>query len=118
MEYDKILRRLANNPEYFCAGVYCHSCPNGPARVNGTHCEDRLKTLQLDEFLSALVKWDKEHPQKTYAQDFFEKHPNAIKRNSGCPVSCRGDVYGTPKDCVGVTCEPCWNKPMPEEATK
>ena len=70
--------------------------------------------------MEALQKLSNEHPVKTYAQDFFEKFPDAPKDESAkvkCPVACRRGIYGggCPKidpeiDCC---CE-CWNEPMEE----
>ena len=70
--------------------------------------------------MEALQKLSNEHPVKTYAQDFFEKFPDAPKDEAvkgKCPWACRIGIYGggCPKidpeiDC----CYECWNEPMEE----
>jgi len=59
---------------------------------------------------------EKLNHKKTYADDFFEKFPNAQKEANGVPRSCRDLVYGTKSAyCTGGGCHRCWNEPMPEE---
>lgn len=81
---------------------------------NGLKCHCSDVELIDPELAENIVKqWAKEHPQKTYAQDFFEKHPNARKDEFGNPFVCRKDVCGG--SCVGSdNCVDCWNEPMEE----
>lgn len=83
--------------------------------------EDAIKIVQ---------KWSYEHPapkQKTYADDFFEKYPNAKRHENGRPLAYRCDVYGC--ECnykkapevlywrgkKGIDdCLMCWNEPYKE----
>lgn len=68
--------------------------------------------------ISMVQKWSDEHPLKTYAQDFFEKFPNALKDHEGVPNACLVDIYGSSFDeCYGC-CIDCWNKPMNDEETE
>ena len=70
--------------------------------------------------IESLQKWSNERQKKTYAQDFFEKFPDAPKDEAvkgKCPWACRMGIYGggCPKiepdiDC----CYECWNEPMEE----
>ena len=70
--------------------------------------------------IETVQKWSDEQPKKTYAQDFFEKFPDAPKDEAvkgKCPWACRIGIYGggCPKiepeiDC----CYECWNEPMEE----
>ena len=70
--------------------------------------------------IESLQKWSNERQKKTYAQDFFEKFPDAPKDKAvkgKCPWACRIGIYGggCPKidpeiDC----CYECWNEPMEE----
>ena len=88
--------------------VCCWGCPlNDPDSA----C---FKTI-LNDLPAAKTKiaaWSEAHPQKTYAQDFFSKFPNAPKYDSGYPHGCVRDVYG--KDvCPCTICYECWNRPMP-----
>lgn len=70
--------------------------------------------------IESIQKWSNESSKKTYAQDFFEKFPDAPKDEAvkgKCPWACRIGIYGggCPKidpeiDC----CYECWNEPMEE----
>lgn len=71
--------------------------------------EDAIKAIE------SLQEWSDEHPKKTYAQDFFEKFPDAPKDKSfkeKCPWVCRMGIYGG--KCPGTECDECWNEPMEE----
>lgn len=68
-------------------------------RHTGTHDSDHIS---VDE-----------HPQKTYAQDFFEKFPNAPKYG-GRPGGCRTHIYGGELVCNVGGCKKCWNEVMPD----
>lgn len=67
------------------------------------------------EFIMGLAKeesviddWCGKHPTKTYADDFFEKFPNAPKNNNGTPCMCLNQIYQTIQTCDG-DCIFCWN---------
>lgn len=62
-----------------------------------------------------LAKWAEEHPEKTIMDDFFEKFPKALKRNSGItPRSCAVDL-GYVEHCAnGGDCAACWRRPLEE----
>ena len=80
-------------------------------------CRQSL-TMRAEEIITAvenLQKWSDEHPKKTYAQDFFEKFPDAPRcksANGRYPSACRKAIYDG--KCPGVGCEECWNEPMEE----
>ena len=80
-------------------------------------CRQSL-TIRAEEIITAvenLQKWSDEHPEKTYAQDFFEKFPDAPRcksANGRYPSACRKAIYDG--KCPGVGCEECWNEPMEE----
>lgn len=69
-----------------------------------------------DKDIDMVEKWSREHPEKTIAMDFFEKHPDAKKFENGTPkvcaaqlgycTDCRLDDYGD-RDCYS-----CWNMPV------
>lgn len=61
-----------------------------------------------------ITEWCKEHPQKTYAMDFFEKFPNAIKDDEGIPIICRANIYADELECIEGGCKKCWNEVMPD----
>lgn len=71
------------------------------------------------KLIENLQKWSNEHPKKTYAQDFFEKFPDAPQDEllkGRCPCTCRRSIYAG--KCPGVGCDKCWNEPMNDEETK
>ena len=78
-------------------------------------CADDVKTA-----IETVQKWSDEHPKKTYAQDFFEKFPDAPKDEAvkgKCPWACRIGIYGggCPKIEPEIdSCYECWNEPMEE----
>ena len=82
-------------------------------------CENTFTTERAEEIIKAienLQKWSDEHPTKTYAQDFFEKFPDAPKDESVkgmCPWVCRKRIYGG--ECSGIECDECWNEPLNDE---
>lgn len=78
------------------------------------HCSD-VELIDPELAENIVKQWAKEHPTKTYAQDFLELHPNAKKNEyTKSPATCRNHVYGTPKYCAGK-CADCWNEPMEED---
>ena len=85
-------------------------------------CEDALTRICAEDVKTAIEtvqKWSDEHPKKTYAQDFFEKFPDAPRLKSfsgGYPEACRKSIYDG--KCPGEGCEKCWNEPMNDEKTK
>lgn len=84
-------------------------------------CGSTFTTGRAEETITAiknLQKWSDEHPKKTYAQDFFEKFPNARSNSDGTPFVCRERIYGG--ECPVLECDECWNKecwnePMEDE---
>lgn len=64
---------------------------------------------------ATLTKWAAEHPEKTLMDDFFEKHPEAMKHPTGTPQACAQTV-GYVKSCTGGgNCFKCWRRPLEEE---
>lgn len=91
----------------------CISCPLS-SRNNGKNkpcCE--LVQENCEETVAIVEKWAKEHPQKTYRDDFREKFPKVVLSQHGYPITCRNLIY-----CGGgctkpfVDCASCWNEPM------
>lgn len=77
------------------------------------HIKDAKKAIEI------LQKWSDEHPKKTYAQDFFEKFPDAPRLETAkdeYPSACRNTIYAG--KCPGEGCYKCWNEPMNDEETK
>lgn len=83
-------------------------------------CRRTLAEVRAEEIITAveiLQKWSDEHPKKTYAQDFFEKFPDAPRcksANGRYPSACRKAIYDG-KCPPGVVCEECWNEPLNDE---
>ena len=82
-------------------------------------CEFTYSKIYIEDAKSAvenLQKWSDEHSRKTYAQDFFEKFPDAPRcksANGRYPSACRKSIYDG-KCPHGVVCEECWNELMEE----
>ena len=105
---------------YTCGG--CVGCSfNSENNGYGYQCEDYVN-ICTKEAVQALQKWSDSHPEsKTYADDFFEKFPNAPKED-GIPMCCRASVYGDGSCDERYTglgyeneCIPCWNEPYEEK---
>lgn len=86
-----------------------------------SECGLRSKADTLERI---VLEWSDCNPvpkPKTYADDFFEKHPNAPKRANGMPMAFRCQVYGCScgKHEANMIngCEMCWNEPYKEKET-
>ena len=83
-------------------------------------CDLLPSEICAETAIETVQKWSDEHPVKTYAQDFFEKFPDAQRAFDGTPFACKKRIYGgeCPKDeeCdYAEICEDCWNEPMEEQ---
>lgn len=70
-----------------------------------------------DKAEAILAKWAEEHPEKTIADDFFEKFPKAPRDDTNNPYPCAKDCgYSKPPYCkrVPVNCDSCWRRPLEE----
>lgn len=86
----------------------------------GCALENKCIVLKECDFSAAeaiLAKWAEEHPEKTIADDFFEKHPNAPgfgdKKPLVCAVHC-GYIDKCPDDYSSLECASCWRRPLEE----
>ena len=73
--------------------------------------------LDYDKAEVVLAKWAAEHPEKTIADEFFEKFPNAPRDDRNTPYPCAKDCgYSKPPYCerVPFSCDKCWRRPMEE----
>lgn len=62
-----------------------------------------------------LAKWAEEHPERTIADDFFEKHPKAKMRDDGTPIPCVSDCGYIDRCRPGeISCAACWRRPLEE----
>lgn len=130
-DYNAILKRIAKKEKESGCPVdgVCDNC----AASDSPFCAiRRLYKVDLNGVLGMLDDWDAAHPVKTYAQDFFEKFPNAgyyeTLKEGKLPWCCVADVYGEnlcPRKIYTketLTCAAdhannhaaCWNRPMPE----
>ena len=106
------LKRLCSLRRTCGAVAHDEQCP-----LHG-FCEltySKIYTKDAKRAVENLQKWSDEHSRKTYAQDFFEKFPNAPKDESvkeKCPSACRNRIYGG--GCPDIECDECWNEPMEE----
>lgn len=73
---------------------------------------------KVKEAIETMQKWIDEHPEKTYAQDFFEKFPEAKSDKEGMPWICRANCYGgscqhsAAAGAGSAPCKACWNEEM------
>lgn len=69
----------------------------------------KLSRKDVEYAIETLHKWSRENPRKTYAQDFFEKFPEAKPDKEGVPRMCRANCYGGSCQAgVGPEC-PCFD---------
>lgn len=102
-----------------CTGfTTCEKCPLYLFDKD-VHCKCTMCYCP-DEAEAILAKWAEEHPEKTIADDFFEKHPKAL-RGTGCmkdtPLACAYQCgYGRSRDdmCGTSYCAECWRRPLEE----
>ena len=89
----------------------CDDCPLGYTR-----CGDSISAL-YDNADEIVDEWVKEHPIKTYLQDFLEKFPNAPKGKKGTPKICPHQIYpeinANYRCCEN--CLKCWSQEMKEK---
>ena len=73
-----------------------------------------IKGCDIERAEATLAKWAAEHPEKTIKDDFFEKHPKAMKVDAPTPVTCAKHI-GYTKECVASrNCAECWRRPLEE----
>jgi len=125
---DKVMKDYKNIAERMRkAGIWFNVCRNEDHETSGSSC-----VTSLEDAIDEMDAWDAAHPVKTYAQDFFEKHPNAsgtYYEGVLVPDVCCHTINGVgcPKfsgDWDGLTCfryhprehAECWNRPMKEDA--
>ena len=89
----------------------CSGCPMW-GKVE--ECPDMLWDTETD-VEAILAKWEDEHPEKTIADDFFEKHPKAKKSDDGTPAPCAKDCgYIDKCSPEEMSCAGCWRRPLKE----
>ena len=76
-------------------------------------CDLLPSEICAEKAVEIVQKWSDELPKKTYAQDFFERFPDAQRAFDGTPFACKKRIYGGECPKAGI-CEDCWNEPMEE----
>ena len=90
-----------------CALYDC--CPGGGMPLEYIECSS------VNKIEAILAKWAAEHPEKTIADDFFEKHPKAKRGDDGTPRPCAEDCGYVDKCLPGeMPCADCWRRPLEE----
>lgn len=111
IEYFKTKRRMLKTDNDGTCTINCSTC--GLSKYNNGMnigcCA--FEYLCPEKAVAIVEQWAKEHPLRTYAQDFFEKFPNTAKDYNGLPLLCKRHVYGG--ECT-YNCPACWNSPMEE----
>lgn len=97
-----------------CTGfTTCEKCPLYLFDKD-VHCKCTMCYCP-DEAEAILAKWAEEHPEKTIADDFFEKHPRAKRSDDGTPAPCAEDCGYIDKCRPGeMSCADCWRRPLEE----
>lgn len=113
VEFFKTVNRLCKNKD-------CKECP---VYKNNTCCmvgfdDDSIKSI--NETVSKVEQWAKEHPVKTRQSEFLKLFPNAPKSGRVfdiCPQNLNIE-YMPPKGCENISCGACktdyWNEEVDE----
>ena len=121
-DYNAILKRMDimnSGCQFYRDTKSCADCPS----ENKSFCWLKKFTqskADINGILKLLDDWAAANPVKTYAQDFFEKFPEAPKDPRGVPRCCPFDCgYSVSDDCINdkgmnSDCVACWNRPMPD----
>lgn len=105
-EFDRMCNHYVKN--------YCKGCP----RAESPNCGvDEMNKEERAKLISDVVKWSKEHPQRTRLEDFKEKYPHAMMETDGTPTICCIDLGYRQYDCdpLKENCVDCWNMPVEED---
>ena len=94
----------------------CETCPCNENCMLNLGLDD----VGVSELEKTLEKWAAEHPAKTIADDFFDKHPRAPRKN-GHPLACALHCGYRSACADGVSpaetmaeCAACWRRPLEE----
>lgn len=113
VEFLREYRRMCDKYAYAeaCGEDCSDECP-----LKDCYCDVRYKNTDIENTVSKVEQWSKEHTQKTIMQDFFEKFPNAPKATNGEPMICPYNCgYGNfCCEQANGTCYNCWSRPLEE----
>ena len=111
VEFLQKMRRMCDSFDVKCDT----GCPlqDLKRKINKAICREAITDCP-EEAVAIVQKWAEEHPVKTRMSDFFEKHPNATKREDGRPLVCAFYIgYEARERCEpNENCLVCWNKPL------
>lgn len=96
------------------AHTKCDDCPI-PA-YEATTCRAWVMMHAADA-IDILAKWAVEHPEKTWLDDFLDKHPRAPLDDNDTPRACAKHL-GYCAECMSsvgtADCDECWRQPLEE----
>lgn len=93
----------------------CSYCP-----LNNGCCDVDYLVINFPDNADEIVdKWVKEHPAKTYMNDFVNKFPHLAELDYDFKPTiysyfCRKHLYGGNFKCDN-NCKACWNEEMEDE---
>lgn len=98
--------------------IRCEECPIS-SNCNGMDVEcNNLRIYHPEKYVEIVENWSKAHPQKTQADLFFERYPDAERRGNGIPYSrpCEIGLVSREKCDENKSCEDCrkkyWSAPV------
>ncbi len=104
-----------------CSGSKCDDCIVGRDRAETERlCTIIARGVDVEAVIVAIRQWGADNPpprRPTYRSDFFEKLPDAPRREDGAPVALVEHVYGRVDDSrrpefLTLTHRERWNKPF------
>ena len=108
VEFFKTVNRL-------CKNQGCNKCPVGKEWRCMVGFDDN-SVKSIEETISKVEQWAKEHPVKTRQSEFLKMFPNAHKSGRVldiCPQTLNIE-YMPPEKCEYISCSACktdyWNK--------
>lgn len=98
-----------------CA-IRCEECPIS-SNCNGMDVEcNNLRIYHPEKYVEIVENWSAAHPQKTQADLFFERYPDAPTYDYGLPITRPCEVGLTSEMTCAGNCEKCrkdyWFKPV------
>lgn len=109
------IMKFLKDAQRMCKAMSCEDCKCSSFCYIINH---DISKEELHGFVQEIGKWAMEHSRKTYAQDFFEKFPEAKPDKEGVPRMCRVNCYGGSCQYSAVAgaglapCKACWNEEM------